>query len=106
MKIGIDIIATKRIKCNNEFAKKILSLEEYEYYKNLKNIKIKKIYLCSRWALKEALYKCDNSLDSYVNITISKESSNDIFVKGNKDKYSISLSHEKDYCVGVAIKIK
>lgn len=101
MPIGIDLTYIPRFKDKEDLAKKILSEEELiNYYNSLK----KEEFLASRFALKEALIKFLelNILSVNLNeINIKKKQNGAVYVLYKGKRYSASLSHEKDYCVGV-----
>ena len=66
--IGVDILRIDRI--DFKIARKVLSSEELEIFNSIDNENIKREYLAERFAVKEALFKADNSLFNYDKITI------------------------------------
>ncbi len=101
MNIGIDLTYIPRFKNKDTLAKKVLSINEYNEYLNSFN---KEEYLASRWCLKEAYIKAKelNILGVNLNtIEINKKENGAVFIKVGSDSYKASLSHEKDYCIGV-----
>lgn len=102
MNIGCDIVKNDRLKNkSNEFIDKILTSKEKELY-NHEGL----LFLTGRFAAKEAIMKC---LDNTKNIAFS-----DIeILKGkngepicNIEDIRVSISHEKEYTIAYAIKIK
>ena len=103
-KIGIDLVLVSRIKISSNFINHLLTNDEQKIYKTL--IK-KQQWLAGRWALKEALFKV---IGPFIFNKIG------IFLENNalilKDKYnkqlypdiSLSLSHDGNYCVAVAMR--
>ncbi|WP_434325369.1 holo-ACP synthase [Mycoplasma capricolum] len=101
--VGIDIVENKRIKLKEEFIVKVLSANEIKTF-NLKNKKQKREFLAGRWAIKEAIIK---TLDQPISMNkIDIEYINDKPVIKNQELQNIliSISHEKKYAVGIALK--
>lgn len=101
MPIGIDLTYIPRFKDKENLAKKILNEEELTSYYEAKN---KEEYLASRFALKEALIKfleLDILAVDLKEIMVKKKENGAVYIVYKTKKYSASLSHEKDYCVGV-----
>jgi len=96
--IGIDIITIKRFKNKPQsFLRKIFTSKEIEEA-NRANFYEK---IAGKWAAKEAAYKAGLK---YVNkeieiLTIDKKPN--IFIKGKKKQYMLSISHEKNYAIAV-----
>lgn len=106
--IGIDIVEHQRIGLNYErLALKILSKLEYEVFLKieLENRKIE--YVASRFAAKEALYKATNLKLNFKDVSILNEDNGKpyVLIKEKKTNYEVSLSHEKNYSVAIALKI-
>lgn len=100
-KIGIDLTYNPRFENKDDLAKKILSSSEYEEYLFSKN---KSVFLSSRFALKEALIKClETSILSIdlKEINVRKKESGCPYIEYKNKIYDCSLSHEKDYSIGV-----
>jgi phosphopantetheine--protein transferase-like protein len=95
--IGIDIVKINRFKKNlNLWKKKILTdSEQQELIKKTNQIQ----YIASRWAAKEAFFKCTGSRE---NISILNDNNNKPFIV-NYPMLKISISHETKYCVAVVI---
>lgn len=92
--IGIDLTKISRFQNSSPtLIKRILSELEIDEYKKTKN---KAQFLATRWSIKEALYKANNSLYSFKSITIFKL--NGIYMYKN---YYISTSTEGDLCVAI-----
>lgn len=103
MEIGIDLVKISRFDDHLKFANKILSESEYSLYLGAIN---KSEYVASRFCLKEAFIKClkigilDIDLKT---IVVTKEESGAIHIEYKGKIFKASLSHEKEYCVGVVI---
>lgn len=97
--IGCDIVKISRFENNLEkLAKHILTDEErVEYDKTM----MKTQYLASRWAAKEAIFKVIGKSEK---LSILNEVSGKPYVL-NHIELSISISHEDDYCMAVALKV-
>ncbi len=101
MQVGIDVINNNRIKDDPEFVKKILNKEELPLYEKRSD---KKIYLASRWAIKEAFIKALGKGVSYDKIAVLSEVSGKPYIKYEGQIYKgVSVSHEKDYSVAIVI---
>ena len=95
--LGIDLTRVSRFKnASDSFLKKVLHTSEIEEYDNSND---KPLFLAKRWAIKEALFKADNSLVNFNKIQITKK--ND---KYNYDDFYISTSREDEYVVAIARK--
>ncbi len=97
--IGIDIINLKRIKDNTVIINKILSKKEKTILDKIKDKKRRIEYIGGRWALKEAIIKTGTQIIMSDTTIEFKEN------KLNYKKFFLSLSHEKKYCIALAIKV-
>lgn len=97
--IGCDIVKISRFEINLErLAKHILTdKERIEYDKTL----MKTEYLAGRWCAKEAIYKVVGKTEK---LSILNEESGKPYVLNHSELY-ISISHEKEYCMAVALKV-
>ena len=102
MKIGCDIVENKRLLDKSEtFISKVLTEKEKELYiKKKNNVE----FLAGRFAAKEAIMKCVPNIKdfSFVDIEVLNDSNGKPFtnIKGIED---ISISHEKEYTIAVAL---
>lgn len=95
--IGIDLTNKNRFENASEsFVKKILSKDEILEYKNSKD---KVSFLAKRWAIKEAIFKADNSKVSFNKISIKKENN-----KYTYEDFEISTSSEGEAIIAIALK--
>lgn len=104
MDLGIDLTYIPRFSNKEKLAKKVLSKAEYEAYILSKN---KEQFLASRWCLKEAYIKLKegNILSQDLSkIEIVKKENGAVFVQVGDEIFKASLSHEKDYCIGVVYR--
>ena len=104
MKVGIDIVNNNRLqsKINNSFLNLILSNRELEEYWS-RNNKIQ--YLAGRIAAKEAVIKClkNESITEMKEIVLLNNSNGDPFVNYKGYEIDVSISHEVDYTIAIAI---
>ncbi len=101
MNLGIDLTYIPRFIDKSNLAKKILSDNEYKTYLNSPR---KEEFLASRFALKEAYIKMKELSILGVDlrkIEVIKKESGAICISDGVNIYKASLSHEKDYCIGV-----
>ncbi len=97
--IGIDLTKVSRFVGKEiQFAKRILSEKEFELFE-LSTNKLK--FIATRWAIKEALFKADNSLRNYPHMEIQKNNS-----KYQFDNFEISTSDDGDFVIAMVIKEK
>ncbi|MDO4198290.1 MAG: holo-ACP synthase [Erysipelotrichaceae bacterium] len=105
MEVGIDIIERSRINEKNEkwLIDNFLSDKEREELN--RNSKRVNEYLCGRWAAKEAIYKAlspEKKVD-YTKISVLNDDSGKPYVEYENYEIKISISHEKNYAVAIAI---
>ena len=86
--IGVDILNIDRIDL--KIARKILSLEELEIFNSIVGDKLKKEYLAERFAVKEALFKADNSFFNYDRISVLNDEKGKPYFKDIEGLVSIS----------------
>lgn len=97
--LGIDLTKVSRFKNKNDkFLIKTLHPEEIKEYHQSEN---KELYLATRWAIKEALFKSDNSRFSFNETRIIQE--NRVYTLPG---YIISTSKEDDYVIAIVQKEK
>ena len=95
--LGIDLTKVSRFKNKSDsFVKRVLSTEEVVEYHNSND---KDFYLANAWAIKEALFKADNTLSNFNEIRITK--SNGVY---NYNNFEISTSNEDGYIIAIAKK--
>jgi len=99
MEIGIDLINIKEFekRLSPQFLSRVFLPSE------LKN----KSKLASIFALKEAAMKTLGKKINWkdIQVTYSKQGKPNIKILGNKNKFSTSLSHDKDYLIAIVLKI-
>lgn len=101
MNIGIDIVENKRLENKSfDFIKKILTDKEIEIMNKRVN---KTEYLAGRFAVKEAIKKCLNETIDFNEIEVLNDRNSKPIAFYKNYKLSISISHEKNYTVGIAI---
>ncbi|QKT05469.1 4'-phosphopantetheinyl transferase superfamily protein [Mycoplasma sp. OR1901] len=96
--VGIDLVKISRFENKSiKFAKRILGNEEFNCYINLPDDK-KTLFLARSWAIKEAIFKADNSYFNFSQIDLKKE--NKVWKFKN---FAISISHEEGFLVAFVI---
>ena len=118
MRTGIDIIKISRIKLSEAFISKVATDKEIEYLNTYKSESAKKESLAGLWAVKEAIFKLlglgKDSKVAFKNIEISHDQSGrpfaslngvafETFLKLNLSEIDVSISHEDDYAVAIAV---
>ncbi|ASP28028.1 holo-[acyl-carrier-protein] synthase [Spiroplasma corruscae] len=101
--VGIDIIEIKRIKLSDKFINKILHEDEIQIIKTFNSTKRKKEFLAGRWAAKESIQKIFDEKISMSKINIGYKNEKPTIFNVELRNVSLSISHEKRYCVAVAI---
>ena len=102
MNVGCDIVENKRLKNKKQsFINYVLTNKEQEEYQK-KGLP----YLTGRFAAKEAIMKClKNTIElNYLDIEILNNEDEQPIT--NIENIIISISHEKNYTIAVALKIK
>ncbi|WP_027335059.1 4'-phosphopantetheinyl transferase superfamily protein [Mycoplasmopsis felifaucium] len=98
--IGIDITRLSRFKdVSDEFICRFLSeneIAEFNLIKDNETLRIK--FAAIHWAIKEALFKADNSLSDFRKISITKVNGKYVF-----QNFEISTSDEGDLLVAVVL---
>ena len=96
--LGCDIVKVSRFKNNlSKLANKILSESEIiEFNKTTNKIQ----YIAGRWAAKEAIFKATG----HRKMTILNSTTGSPYVANNSN-IKISISHEKEYAIAVALLI-
>ncbi|AZG68679.1 4'-phosphopantetheinyl transferase superfamily protein [Mycoplasma struthionis] len=98
--IGIDITKIKRFRnLKAKVIEKILHLEEFEEFQKLQK-KDKPQFLATRWALKEAIFKCDNKFINFKKVRINKDPSGRYIF----ENFNLSTSNDCGLVVAVAEK--
>ncbi len=99
--IGVDITKISRFNnVSDAFISRFLSEKELESYKKLDE-KLKPSFLAVRWAIKEAMFKADNSYYSFNKINLFKE--NGRYVTDDNNFY-ISTSTEDDILIAYVLR--
>ena len=88
--IGVDILNINRI--DFKIAKKVLSDEEVEIFNSINNESIKREYLAERFAVKEALFKADNSYFDYDKVSVLNDEKGKPYFKDING--FVSISHD------------
>ncbi len=106
MNIGIDIVSISRIKMiidkwDNKFIDRIYTEREKRFCYDRKNFEE---CFAGRFAMKEAVFKALN--DEKIKLKDIEFIDGKIYVKGVlKENIKVSISHEREFAVAVAIKL-
>lgn len=96
--LGCDIVKVSRFKNNlSKLANKILSESELVEFNKATN---KLQYIAGRWAAKEAIFKATGNR----RMTILNSATGSPYVVNNPN-IKISISHEKEYAIAVALLV-
>ena len=98
--IGVDILSINRV--NFKIANKVLSEEELVIFNSITNERVKREYLAERFAVKEALFKADNSYFNYDQVSILNDEKGKPYLKNINGFVSISHDNGK-VCAFVVI---
>lgn len=105
--IGIDILNIKRfekiVKNNKNLLKRIFTENELNLFENFSE---KYLHLAGRFSLKEAIIKAGKdylNIKSFKDIEILKDSDGKPLLTKPNGKIFISVSHDGDYVVSIAI---
>ena len=90
--IGVDLLRIDRI--DFKIAKKVLSNEELEIFNAISNEIIKREYLAERFAVKEALFKADNSYFNYDKVAVLNDDKGKPYLKDING--FVSISHDSN----------
>ncbi|WP_029513466.1 4'-phosphopantetheinyl transferase superfamily protein [Mycoplasmopsis primatum] len=100
-KIGVDMTSLSRFSNVNEnFIKRILSVEELREYENIELESSKIKYLAIKWSIKESMFKINNNYSAFNKITIFKKRG-----KYYHPGFDISTSCEGDLIISVVLAI-
>ncbi len=101
MDIGVDITGISRFKNRKErFVNCILTEEELRLYHTLSEEK-KPVFLATRWACKEAIFKATQN-KNYLQYSILNDTNGKPYVQ-NEPKMHISISHESDTVIAFVV---
>lgn len=104
--VGIDIVENERIKqkFSKNFLKQILTENELKVYETKINKK-QLSYLCGRFAAKEAIIKCISDYENphMLELEIMNNQNGKPIVKYKNYHINLSISHENNYTVAIAI---
>lgn len=106
MQVGIDLVEHKDIEFKDErFIKRILTEQELTYFNSITNKKRRIEYLSSRFACKEAIFKCYQTGVAFQDITILNNELGAPYalIHNQKVKLHLSLSHTDNFSVAIAI---
>lgn len=104
-KIGIDIVQVERISLTTKMINAILHPAEFEYFKKLQDPEAQQQFLAGRWAAKEAIVKVIEQKLAPKSICIQYDNLKPVITTSGLTHIEISISHEKDYAVAVALNL-
>ncbi|OYD26801.1 holo-[acyl-carrier protein] synthase [Mycoplasma testudineum] len=97
--LGIDLTRINRFESlKPKVISRILTNREQDDYAKAKN---KALFLATRWAIKEAIFKADNSFVIFNEIEITKSNGKYLF-----PGFEISTSNEENEVIAIALKRK
>ncbi|ASI54126.1 4'-phosphopantetheinyl transferase superfamily protein [Metamycoplasma hyosynoviae] len=101
--VGIDLCKKTRFKnIEKHTLEKILHKKEFEL---LASEQDKDHFIATRWAIKEALYKCNNEFFEFSKICIIKQTCGRYeFLDNSLKKFVISTSSEDDYIIAIVMQ--
>ena len=103
-RIGVDIVSNRRIEnsLSESFLRHVLSEAEMAEYLHRKD---SVAYVAGRFAAKEAILKClvDKKITDLTEISVINGPSGEPIVEYGNFSIRVSISHEIDYTVAVAI---
>jgi holo-[acyl-carrier protein] synthase len=105
--VGVDIVQVSRLK--PELAKRILTTEEMTVFEQISSTQKQLEYLAGRFCVKEAIIKAIGHTKYVIgmrDITIMNDEMGMPYVKTpvyEDIRFQISLSHEKEYSVGMCL---
>jgi len=88
--IGVDILNIERI--DFKISRRVLSSEELIIFESISNEKLKIEYLAERFAVKEALFKADNSYFNYDKVSVLNDEKGKPYLKDING--FVSISHD------------
>ena len=104
--IGIDIVEVKRFeKLAKGFLDRVFTREEIDYCRKSAN---PTMHFAARFAAKEAVIKATTKTNIALKDIFVKNRRNgapDVFIKGKKKKFFISISHTKDLAIAVVVAL-
>ncbi len=106
MRVGIDLVEHQDMEGRDaRFIKRILTETEFNYFNQITSKKRRTEYLSSRFACKEAIFKCYQKGLAFKDITIVNEENGAPYalIYNKKVELQISLSHTDKYSVAIAI---
>lgn len=106
MRVGIDLVEHKDLEYKDErFIKRILTEPELTYLNQITNKKRRIEYLSSRFACKEAIFKCYKTKVAFQDITILNDEFGAPYtlIHNQKVELQLSLSHTDNYSIAIAI---
>ncbi|WP_416756350.1 4'-phosphopantetheinyl transferase superfamily protein [Mycoplasma aquilae ATCC BAA-1896] len=100
--IGIDITNISRFLNKGEiFWNRVLSADELVHFNKLDTPDSKAKFLARSWAIKEAIFKADNTYIDFRKVNIKKDSESKLWKF--KD-FLISISYADDFVIAVVAK--
>lgn len=103
MEVGIDIVKISRLENREDFAKKILSEEEYTLYLHRED---KAQFLAGRFAAREAFVKATKgkiSFHEFSSIQVLYDENHAPYLEYLNVRYKVSIAHDGDYATAIVI---
>ncbi|MFV8401407.1 4'-phosphopantetheinyl transferase superfamily protein [Mycoplasma sp. 005V] len=100
--LGIDITNISRFNGKSEiFWHRVLSADELEQFQKLDSQESRAKFLARSWAIKEAIFKADNTYIDFRKIDIKKDQESKLWKFKN---FLISISYADDFVIAVVTK--
>ncbi|WP_031543129.1 holo-ACP synthase [Mesoplasma photuris] len=103
-KVGIDIVENNRLNLEEKFLSKVLTIKEIDILNAKTSDKSKLEFLGGRWAIKEAIIKTLDQKIPMNAIEINYDDQAPIILNEDLKNIHISISHETNYSVGMAVR--
>ena len=106
MNIGIDIVENERVRkvLSDAFLRKVLSEDERKLCEDYP-LEKKVRFVAGRFAIKEAIIKAlsDYELPEFKDLNIVNDTKGKPEIRYKDYKLAVSISHERNYSVGMAL---
>lgn len=103
MEIGVDIVLISRFEGKDEhYVKLLLTEEEFAVYSKLSDKK-RPVFLATRWAGKEAVFKVTQD-SNFLSYSVLNDENGKPYIAGHPE-LKISISHDGGFVVAEVLKI-
>lgn len=103
--VGIDLTTISRFRDKDDhYARCYLTPSEFQIYASLKEQTSKEVFLATRWASKEAIFKATQD-PNFTSYSILNEANGKPYVADHPEM-KLSISHDGDMAVAIVILTK